>query len=240
MTRRIVSRDAWLEARMKHLEDEKAFTRARDALSARRRALPWLRVEKDYVFQSAQGPRTLHDLFAGKSQLIVMHFMFGPDWDEGCPSCSFWADGYSGLEVHLAHRDTSLVAVSNTGVEKIERYRDRMGWTFDWVSSLGSEFNADHHVTFDPSDVAAGSVFYNYRSGGFPSTEAPGLSIFHRPDPETIVHTYSTYSRGLDMMNAAYHLMDLLPKGRDEAAGTFPMSWLRRKDQYEFQSSTAT
>ena len=233
MTHPIVSRENWLIARKAHLEDEKAFTRARDALSARRRALPWVRVEKEYRFQTVSGKRSLNDLFGGKSQLIVVHFMMGPDWEEGCPSCSFWADGYSGIEPHLAARDAAFVVVANTSTEKIETYRSRMGWSFDWVSSLGSDFNADFHVTFTPEALEAKTAEYNYRPAAFPSTEAPGISVFQRPDPDTIVHTYSTYSRGLDMLNTAYHLMDLLPKGRDEDGLDWPMQWLRRRDQYD-------
>ena len=230
---RIVSREEWLAARRAHLEEEKAFTRARDALAARRRELPWVRIDKDYRFRTQEGEATLADLFAGQKQLIVSHFMFGPDWDEGCPSCSFWADGYSGLETHLAHRDTAFVAVSNTSLEKIDAYRRRMGWTFRWVSSLGSDFNRDFHVTFTPDELADGAVDYNYARQRFPSTEAPGLSIFYRPDPDTVVHSYSTYGRGLDMMNAAYHLLDLTPMGRHEDGLDYTMAWLRRRDQYD-------
>jgi predicted dithiol-disulfide oxidoreductase (DUF899 family) len=229
----IVARGEWLDARLKHLEDEKAFTRARDALAARRRALPWLRVEKPYAFRTPAGEQTLGQLFGPHSQLIVSHFMFGPDWEEGCPSCSFWADGYNGLDIHLAHRDAAFVVVSNTSLEKIERYRARMGWTFRWVSSLGSDFNRDFQVSFTPEEMETGEVVYNYAKCRFPATEAPGISIFHKPDPDTVVHTYSTYARGLDMLNAAYHLMDLLPKGRDEDGLDFTMAWLRRHDQYD-------
>lgn len=229
----IVSREEWLEARRAHLEDEKEFTRARDALSARRRDLPWVRVEKDYQFATPDGPAGLKDLFAGQQQLIVKHFMFGPDWEEGCPSCSFWADNYSGLEEHLAHRDTAFVAISNTSLEKIEAYRARMGWTFRWVSSLGSDFNRDFHVTFSEDELANGTAVYNYARKRFPSTEAPGLSVFYRPAPDTVVHTYSTFARGLDMMNSAYHLLDLTPMGRHEDGLDFSMAWLRRHDQYE-------
>jgi len=233
MTHPIVDEKEWLSARKKLLEDEKAFTRARDALTARRRALPWALVEKTYTFQTPEGPKSLADLFGPHSQLIISHFMFGPDWEVGCPSCSFWGDVYNGLDIHLAHRDAAFVTVANTSLEKIERYRARMGWTFRWVSSLGSDFNRDFHVTFTPQEVEKGTAVYNYAQRGFPATEAPGISIFHRPDPETVVHTYSTYERGLDMMNAAYQLLDLLPKGRDEAGLDFTMAWLRRHDEYD-------
>ena len=233
MAQQIVSREDWLKARKAHLADEKAFTRARDALSARRRALPWVRVEKDYRFQTASGEKSLGDLFGDKTQLIVIHFMMGPDWEEGCPSCSFWADTYSGIEVHLANRDAAFVSIANTSLDKIDAYRRRMGWSFDWASSLGSDFNRDFNVTFTSEDLANGTAEYNYATRGFPSTEGPGISIFHKPDADTIVHTYSTYGRGLDMMNGAYQMMDLLPKGRDEDALDFPMAWIRRHDQYD-------
>jgi len=229
----IVSRSEWLEARRIHLADEKAFTQARDALSARRRALPWLKVDSAYAFQTPKGEQTLPDLFGPHSQLIVSHFMFGPDWQEGCPSCSFWADGYNGLDIHLAHRDTAFVAVSNTSLEKIERYRTRMGWTFRWVSSMGSDFNRDFGVSFTPEQIETGETVYNYEKRPFPISEAPGISVFHKPGPETVVHTYSTYARGLDMLNPAYQMMDLLPKGRDEDGLGFTMAWLRRHDQYD-------
>ena len=229
----IVTREKWLEARRTHLKDEKAFTQARDALSARRRALPWLQIDKPYAFQTRDGEQSLSDLFGPHSQLIVNHFMFGQDWEQGCPSCSFWADGYDGLDIHLAHRDTAFVAVSNTSLDKIESYRARMGWDFRWVSSLGSDFNRDFHVSFTADEIASGAVNYNYAKSKFPATEAPGFSVFHKPEADTIVHTYSTYGRGLDMMNTAYHLMDLLPKGRDEDSLDFTMAWLRRHDQYD-------
>ncbi|MEM7060023.1 MAG: DUF899 domain-containing protein [Pseudomonadota bacterium] len=228
----IVSHQEWLDARKAHLEDEKAFTRARDALSARRRALPWARVDEKYIFQTGDGSKSLAELFGPHRQLIVMHFMFGPDWQEGCPSCSFWADVYNGLDIHLAHRDTALVAVSNTSFEKIEAYKARMGWSIPWVSSQGSTFNRDFRVSFTEDELQNGTAIYNYRPSRFPSTEAPGLSVFYKPDPETVAHTYSTYARGLDMMNAAYHLLDLTPKGRDEDGLDFKMAWLRRRDQY--------
>ena len=229
----IVTREEWLEARRAHLQDEKAFTKARDALSARRRALPWVRIDKPYAFQTLDGEESLPDLFGSHSQLIVSHFMFGPDWEQGCPSCSFMADGYDGLDIHLAHRDAAFVAVSNTSLEKIERYRARMGWSFRWASSLGSDFNRDFGVSFTPEEMAAGEMTYNYQRRRFPASEAPGMSIFHKPDTETVVHTYSTYGRGLDMLIGAYHLMDMLPKGRDEDEFEFSMEWLRRHDQYD-------
>jgi predicted dithiol-disulfide oxidoreductase (DUF899 family) len=224
----IVSRSDWLAARKALLEEEKAFTRQRDALSAKRRALPAVRIDKDYRFHGPAGEMTLADLFGDRSQLIVQHFMYGPDWEEGCPSCSFWADGFNGLDIHLRHRDTALVAVARAPLEKLRAYAARMGWTFPFVSSLGSDFNYDFSVSFRAGEPRE----YNYASSGFPAEEAPGISVFLR-DGKDILHTYSTYARGLDMMNAAYHYLDLTPKGRDEDGDPHPMAWLRRHDQYQ-------
>ena len=229
----VVSREEWLKARIKHLEQEKEFTRQRDALNQARRELPWVKVEKDYRFQTSAGERPFTDLFGDKSQLIVQHFMFGPDWEEGCVSCSFWADGYDGFQVHLAQRDAAMVSVSNAPLERLLNYRDRMGWSFEWVSSLGNDFNRDFNVSFTEEELATSSGTYNYRPSKFPMTEAPGISIFYKNEAGEIFHTYSCFSRGLDMMNAAYHYMDLLPKGRDENDLPHSMAWLKRHDQYE-------
>lgn len=228
---KIVTSGDWRTARIALLEKEKEFTRARDALSRQRRELPWVKLEKSYYFDTTSGQKSLGDLFAGRSQLIIQHFMFGPEWEEGCPSCSFWADGYNGFAVHLAHRDVSMVTVSRAPLQKLLDYRKRMGWTFDWVSSLGSDFNSDFHVSFAPEDRAGAE--YNYRDKGFPSEEAPGISVFVQSKTGEIFHTYSCYARGLDMMNAAYHYLDLVPKGRDEDELPYGMAWLKRKDQYE-------
>ncbi len=229
----IVSRSQWLEARTQLLEKEKELTRLRDQISAERRALPWVRIDKDYVFEGPEGKQTLGDLFDGRSQLLIQHFMFGPDWQEGCPSCSFWADGYNGFDIHLNHRDVTMVTVSRAPLEKLEAYRKRMGWSFKWVSSLASDFNRDLGVTFTADEIAGGEMVYNYRKQGFPAEEAPGISVFHRDETGEIFHTYSCFSRGLDMMNAAYHYLDLVPKGRDEQDLPYGMAWLRRRDQYE-------
>lgn len=226
----IVSRDQWLAARKAFLQKEKAFTRLRDQLSAERRELPWVEVDKPYVFDGPQGKETLADLFDGRSQLLVYHFMFGPDWQEGCPSCSFWADNYNGIVVHLRHRDVSLVAISRAPLEKLEHYRKRMGWSFKWVSSFNNDFNRDYHVSFAPDEKA--TAYYNYQAGGFPSDEAPGISVFSKDESGSIFHTYSCYARGLDMLNGAYHMLDLVPKGRDEADLPHSMAWLRRHDRY--------
>ncbi|MGH7899469.1 MAG: DUF899 domain-containing protein [Candidatus Binatia bacterium] len=228
----IVSREEWLAAREELLAKEKAFTRARDELSRERRSLPWVGVEKRYVFDTPGGKQTLADLFEGRSQLLLYHFMFGPDWEEGCPSCSFWADNYDGTIVHLNHRDVSFVVVSRAPLENLEAYRARMGWRFRWVSSLGSDFNRDFHVSFTPEEMKKGEVEYNYGLTRFPSEEAPGLSVFCKDEDGRVFHTYSCFARGLDMLNGAYHHLDLVPKGRDEDGLPYSMAWLRRHDRY--------
>ncbi len=229
MTPRIVSHEEWLKARKAHLSKEKAFTRMRDELARERRELPWERVDKDYVFEAPEGRVTLGDLFAGRSQLIVQHFMFGPDWNEGCPSCSFWTDNFNGIDAHLAHRDTSFALVSRAPIAKLEAYRKRMGWTLRWVSSLGSDFNFDYGVSFKPDETG---LKYNFDTIEPYGEEAPGLSVFRRGEDGAIYHTYSTYARGLDMLNGAYHLLDMTSKGRDEEGLAFSMAWVRRHDQY--------
>ena len=227
---KVVTHDDWIEARQALLAKEKEFTRLRDELAAERRRLPWEKVEKNYEFAGPDGKESLFDLFANRKQLLVYHFMFGPDWEEGCPSCSFWADNYNGVDVHLAHRDTTLIAVSNTSLDKINAYRDRMGWTFKWVSSMGSDFNRDFNVTFTEEEMQRGEMYYNYRTTSFPASEAPGFSAFIR-DGADIYHTYSTYARGLDILNGAYHMLDMTALGRHEDGKG--MAWLRRRDQYE-------
>ncbi len=233
MKHKVVTREEWLTARLEHLAKEKEFTRARDALSRARRELPWVKVEKDYVFDSPAGRESLSDLFGGKSQLLAQHFMYGPDWKEGCPSCSFWADNFNGVDVHLAHRDITLIAVSRAPLAELEGYKKRMGWSFKWVSSLGSDFNFDYGVSFTPEEMAGGGKFYNFKTAGFPSSEGPGVSAFYKDEAGDVFHTYSTFARGLDMLNGAYHYMDVAPKGRDEDALEYPMAWLRRHDAYD-------
>jgi predicted dithiol-disulfide oxidoreductase (DUF899 family) len=230
-THKIVSRDEWIEARKQHLAREKELTRLRDQLSAERRELPWVRVDKEYIFEGPEGRESLSDLFAGKSQLVVQHFMFGPDWEAGCKSCSFWADNYNGIVVHLMQRDVAFVAVSLAPFDRIEAFRRRMGWSFKWVSSHGSDFNHDYHVSFTPEELA-GEVYYNYTRQKMPVTELPGTSVFTKDASGTVFHTYSCYQRGLDMMNAAYHYLDLVPKGRDEAGLPFSQAWVRHHDNY--------
>ena len=230
----IVSDENWLAARMELLAEEKEFTRLRDELTAKRQQLPWRKIDKDYQFATESGTKSLAELFAGRRQLLVYHFMFGPDWTEGCPSCSFWADNYNGVDMHLAHRDTTLLSISNTSLDNINAYKNRMGWTFDWVSSLGSDFNLDFGVTFTDEEMQKGEMHYNYRKTNFPASEGPGISVFLRDESGEVFHTYSTYARGLDMLNGAYHLLDLTPIGRNEKGeGKHIMYWLRRKDQYD-------
>ncbi len=229
----VVSSDQWLNTRMTLLAREKELTHLHDQIARERRALPWERVEKDYVFDTPEGRRTLSELFAGRRQLLVQHFMFGPGWEQGCPSCSFMADHADGMNVHLAHRDITLVAISRAPLAEIERFRRRMGWQFGWVSSRGSDFNHDFHVSFTPEEMAKGEVYYNYVMQSFPAEEAPGISVCYKDDAGEIFHTYSTYGRGVEVMIGAYNLMDLMPKGRDENDVPHKMEWVRHHDRYE-------
>lgn len=228
----IADHDEWLAARRSLLKKEKEFTRMRDQLSAERRALPWERVYKSYVFQGQNGEESLSDLFEDKSQLMVNHFMFHPEWEDACKSCSFWADNYDGMLVHLNQRDVSFVAVSRAPIDKLNAFRDRMGWSFKWVSSAGSDFNYDYHASFTPQQMAHGEVDYNYTTTRFPASEAPGMSVFYKDDEGTIFHTYSCYARGLDLLNGTYNFLDLTPKGRNEEELSYTMEWLRLKDRY--------
>ena len=227
----VVSHDDWIEARKRLLVKEKEFTRLRDELSTQRRALPWERVEREYVLAGSTGGRTLAELFDGRSQLVVYHFMFDPDWEEGCPHCSFWADNFDPIIVHLNALDVSMVAVSRAPIAKIARYKDRMGWSFEWLSSFGTDFNADFGVTF-PQDKIDDAVFYNYTMQRSPAAEREGLSVFYRNDDGGVFHTYSAYARGIDIVNTAYNYLDLVPKGRDEQ-GRQPQYWVRRHDEYK-------
>jgi predicted dithiol-disulfide oxidoreductase (DUF899 family) len=230
MQHAFVSQTEWLAARKALLAKEKEFSKARDALSAARRALPW--VEKSYVFDGPAGKETLANLFGGKSQLLVYHFMLGPGWVQGCPSCSFLADHFDGAAAHLAQRDVTLVVVSRAPLAEIEAYKKRMGWRFKWVSSFGSDFNRDYHVSFSKDEVA-GEVEYNYALGKFPSEEAPGLSAFIKDEAGGVFHTYSSYARGLDILLGTYNFLDMAPKGRDEDGLPWTMAWVRRHDEYE-------
>lgn len=237
---KIVSREDWIEARKAHMAHEKELTRARDRLAEERRALPWVKVDKDYGFDGANGRADLADLFEGRPQLVVQHFMFAPDWDAGCKSCSFWADGFERMIPHLAARDTTLVAVSRAPREKLEAFKRRMGWTFDWYSSADSDFNYDFAVSFTPAEIEAGHVSYNFGTSGFGIEDAPGISVFYRDEAGNIFHTYSCFARGLDMMNAAYHYLDLTPLGRHEEGLPYPMDWVRLRDQYQPAAARAS
>ena len=225
---KIASKEEWLEQRKALLAKEKEFTRLRDDLSQERRDLPWVKLEQNYLFQSPNGKESLSDLFGDKSQLIVYHFMFHPSWEEGCKSCSFWADNFNDIIIHLNHRDVNMVAVSRAPLEKLEAYKKRMGWSFKWLSSFENDFNYDFGVSFKEDDPNA---TYNFTPANWGTgAEAPGVSVFYKDDEGAIYHTYSTYARGLDMMNTAYHYLDIVPKGRDEADR--PMRWLKRHDSY--------
>ncbi len=231
---KIVSHDEWIAARKAYLADEKAFTRARDALARKRRELPWEKVEKNYVFDTPQGKHSLADLFGGKSQLIIYHFMLGPGWEAGCPSCSYLADHFDGAVIHLAQRDVSFVVVSRAPLAEIETFKRRMGWRFKWVSSHGSDFNSDYQVSFTPEEKKGGKVFYNYEYiESFPSEERPGASVFYKNAAGEVFHTYSTYGRGLDILIGTYHFLDLAPKGRDEDGLAWSMAWVRHHDRYQ-------
>jgi len=229
---KVVPQADWLAARKELLAKEKEFTRLRDELSRQRRELPWEKVDKNYVFEGPKGKQTLADLFDGRSQLVVYHFMFGPGWKEGCPSCSFVADSFDGAAVHLAERDATLAVVSRATLPEIEGFRKRMGWRFPWVSSFGNDFNFDYHVSFSKEEKAQGKVYYNYGMNEFPSDEGPGISVFYKNRDGEIFHTYSAYARGLDILLTAYNFLDLTPKGRDEDALAYPMAWVRHHDRY--------
>jgi predicted dithiol-disulfide oxidoreductase (DUF899 family) len=225
------SKDEWLAARKKLLAREKELTHLRDALSVERRALPWLRVEKQYQFDTPTGRKSLADLFEGRSQLAIYHFMFAPEWDEGCKSCSFWAESFDHIPVHLAHRDVTFLAVSRAPLEKLQDYARRFGWTFPWVSSAPSDFNFDFNVSFRPEELESRKATYNYELPRYLRSDLPGVSVFARDGSGAVFHTYSAYSRGIDALNVAYQYLDLVPKGRDESGEA--MNWLRRRDEYD-------
>jgi predicted dithiol-disulfide oxidoreductase (DUF899 family) len=228
----VVSNERWLAERKTLLAREKELLRLHDQIAQERRALPWVRIDKDYTFDTTEGRRMLADLFEGRRQLLVQHFMFGPGWEQGCPSCSFMADHTDGMNVHLAQRDITLLAVSRAPLVEIERFRLRMGWQFKWVSSYGSDFNHDFGVSFAPQELANGEVNYNFAMRSFPVEEAPGISVFYRSDAGEVFHTYSTYGRGVEVMMGAYNLMDLTPQGRDERDVAYKMEWVRHHDRY--------
>ena len=228
----IVSHEKWIAARTALLAKEKEFTKLRDELSRQRRDLPWEKVEKQYVFETpGDGKETLAQLFGKHSQLVVYHFMFGPDMQQGCKHCSFWADHFDPMGVHLAHRDVTFVVISRALLAKIEPFKKRMGWQFKWVSSAGNDFNFDYQASFRPEQIKSGAVFYNYRNEKIDMTEREGVSVFYKASDADLFHTYSTYARGIDMLNNTYHLLDIVPKGRDE--GDSPQSWVQYHDKYK-------
>jgi predicted dithiol-disulfide oxidoreductase (DUF899 family) len=232
MRNRVVSSEEWTQARLGLLAAEKEFTRQRDALTRRRMAMPWERVEKPYQFEGPNGTVSLADLFEGRSQLIVYHFMFGPDWEEGCKSCSFWADNFDGIPIHLNHRDVTFTAVSRAALDKIDAYKKRMGWSFPWVSSCGSGFNFDYHVSFTADEITEGKAYYNYEVRPIKASDEQGISIFAKNERGEVFHTYSCHGRGIDIVNGAYQFLDLVPKGRDEGGLKFSMEGVRRHDRY--------
>jgi predicted dithiol-disulfide oxidoreductase (DUF899 family) len=230
MNHRVVSQDEWLAARKAHLAREKELTRMRDQVSAERRALPWVKVEKNYVFDTTDGKKTLSDVFDGRSQLIVYHFMWLKEIEAGCPGCSFIADHIDSANLHLAHHDVTLIAASRGPLAKLQAYRKRMGWKFKWVSSAGSDFNFDYHVSATPDDLAKGKMEYNYETIDSAMEELPGGSVFYKDEDGAIYHTYSFYARGGDVLINAYNYLDMMPKGRNE---TTIMDWMRRHDEYD-------
>ena len=229
---KIASRSEWLAARKKLLAKEKEYTHMRDALAAERRALPWVRLDQNYVFDTPAGKKSLADLFDGRTQLAVYHFMFGPDWKEGCPSCSMAADGFDGMNWHLIQRDVTFTAISRAPLEQIEAFKKRMGWRFPWASSKDTSFNHDFQVSFTKEELASGKI-YNFGTMNFPAEEAPGFSVFAKDASGNVYHTYSTFGRGLDELLGLYYFLDRTPKGRDEDALPHPMAWVRHHDRYE-------
>ncbi|MBX9400568.1 thioredoxin family protein [Lysobacter sp. BMK333-48F3] len=235
----VVPAERWLAERRRLLMREKELTRLQDQVARERRALPWLRVEKDYLFDTPQGPRRLGELFGRRSQLLVQHFMFAPGWEQGCKSCSFMADHNDGAIAHLAQRDVAFVAISRAPLAQIEAFRRRMGWGFAWASSYGSDFNRDFGVNFDQDEMSSGQVNYNYVRQAFPHEEAPGVSVFYRDPTGAVFHTYSCYGRGVEVMMHTYPLLDLTPKGRDEDGLEYSMAWVRHHDRYETDAAGA-
>ncbi|MGQ3055218.1 MAG: DUF899 domain-containing protein [Roseateles sp.] len=231
-THPVVTRDRWINARKALLAQEKELTRLRDQVASERRALPWATLEQDYLFDTPAGARRLSELFQGRRQLLVQHFMLGPGWEQGCKSCSFMADHLDGMAPHLAQRDITLLVVSRAPLAEIEAFKRRMGWRFDWASSNGNDFNRDFHVSFAPEDRVDGEVYYNFHMTPFPKEEAPGISVFCKDEAGQVFHSYSTFGRGVEVMMGAYSLIDLTPKGRDELTGQ-GMAWVRHHDRYE-------
>lgn len=236
----VASADAWLAARKTLLAREKELTHMKDQLARDRRALPWLRIDKHYVFDTPSGPRTLAELFDGRRQLVVQHFMFTPGAEQGCKSCSYMADHTNGALPHLAQRDTTVVAISRAPLADLQRMRQRMGWQFQWVSSGESDFNYDFHVSFTPEEIGTGEVYYNYRQQPFPHPDAPGVSVFFKDDDGQVYLTYSTFGRGVEVMMHTYNFLDLTPLGRNEDELSYPMEWVRHHDRYESAPAVAS
>lgn len=222
---KIVARNEWLDARRNLLAKEKEFSQTR-------RELPWVKIDKNYVFDGRAGKKTLAELFDGRSQLVIYHFMYGPDWQAGCKSCSFWADNFNGIVTHLNHRDVSFAVTSRAPLAELAKFKERLGWSFDWLSSLENDFNQDFGVSFSEEETKADDLKYNFATQKAFGQELPGISVFYKDEAGSVFHTYSCYSRGLDMLNTAYHYLDLVPKGRDEADLPFTMSWLKLRDEY--------
>lgn len=235
----IVGPDEWLAARRELLREEKELTRRGDALGVRQRALPWMRIEKDYVFDSPRGRVSLADLFGEHRQLMIQHFMFGPGWEEGCKSCSFMMDHINPAVVHLAARGVAFAAISRAPLAEILPFKQRMGWNINWVSAHDTDFNYDFHVSFSSEDVARGGVFYNFALQEAPNEELPGISVFAKDAAGTVYRTYSTYGRGVERVMTTYHLLDLVPKGRDEAGLEYGMAWVRYHDRYNHVAAGA-
>jgi len=231
-THTIGTREQWLKERLELLEDERELTHRSDELARRRQELPWVRIDKEYRFETDEGGVSLADLFRGRSQLLVYHFMFGADYTGGCPACSAIADGFNGIVIHLANHDVMFSAVSRAPFEKLQAYKRRMGWSFPWASSFGSDFNHDFGVSFTKDEMASGKVYYNYAETEFPSEEGPGASVFYKGPDGSVFHTYSAYARGLDILVGTYNFLDLTPKGRDEAGLKHTMAWVRHHDKY--------
>jgi predicted dithiol-disulfide oxidoreductase (DUF899 family) len=229
----VVSQDDWIAQRRQLLAREKELTRLGDQVARERRAMPWVRMDKTYLFDTPDGRRSLAELFDGRRQLMVQHFMLGPGWEQGCKSCSFMADHLLGAEIHLQHRDVTVRLVSRAPLAEIERFRQRMGWPFKWASSHGTDFNLDFHVSFPPETRVDGQVNYNYHRTAFPQEEAPGISFFCKDDAGGVFHTYSTFGRGVEVMMGTYRLLDLAPRGRDEERDAYGMEWVRHHDRYE-------
>lgn len=229
---KVVSESEWIEARIELLKKEKEFTVLRDQLSQERRDLPWVQVNKEYVFDGPNGKQSLSELFDGRSQLIVYHLMYDPAWDAACQSCSFWADNFNEIIVHLNQRDVTMIAISKAPYSKIDAYKKRMGWDFKWVSSCDTDFNRDYYVSFTSEELEKKEGFYNFTIQNPSISELPGVSVFYKDPSGKIFHTYSAYARGIDILNNTYNYLDLVPKGRDEDAYNFPMGWVRRHDEY--------